>query len=314
MYKDQINYFVLVYETGSFALAGKLIPLSAQGVGKAIRALEQELHRPLFAEGTLAPTPYADAFYKFAKSFNEDYEFLMIEMDAIDAMLSNVIRLGFSGGTLDVIGTEVLSAFKAECPDVDFRYEEVTDGKCDENLVHGIYDLAFTIDPIPCALEGVQLFSAPMTLWVNTNDPLSKKEKVALSDLGERVIATPAPGAKNVDKLLSMKAADPQLSGPVVHLLQMFRIYDFVREGKGVGTHIAGLIESEAFHTDSVTSIPLEDFVFTLRISWVKNRKLTDNERAFVDYIARHPKIKAIQKAIAAYWSERERGAISGEA
>lgn len=314
MYKDQINYFVLVYETGSFALAGKLIPLSAQGVGKAIRALEQELHRPLFAEGTLAPTPYADAFYKFAKSFNEDYEFLMIEMDAIDAMLSNVIRLGFSGGTLDVIGTEVLSAFKAEYPDVDFRYEEVTDGKCDENLVHGIYDLAFTVDPVPCALEGVQLFSAPMTLWVNTADPLSKKEGIALGDLGKRAIATPAPGAKNVDRLLRAKAAEPQRFGPIVHLLQMYKIYDFVREGRGVGTHIAGVIESEAFHTDRVASIPLEDFVFTLRISWAKSHKLTESERAFVDYIACHPKIKAVQRAIAAYWNEREWGVIRGEA
>lgn len=201
MHFDQLRYFSLVYETGSFALAGRQIPLSSQGVARSIRALEQELGKPLFSEGTLSPTPYADALYDFARKVAEGYVDLQIDFDAIDASQEHVIRLGFSLGMLDLIGTDSLERFKKLHPQIDFCFEEVVDERCDENLVSGLYDLAFTVGPLPPRVESVSLFSVPMTLWVNSKDPLAQASILSIDDLEGQRIATPAPGAKNVDRL-----------------------------------------------------------------------------------------------------------------
>lgn len=77
----------------------------------------------------------------------------------------------------------------------------------------------------------------------------------------------------------------------------MHKIYDFVCEGKGVGTHIVGVIESPLFETEDVVDVLLEDFTFSLYLSWATDHELNAEERAFVDYIQNLPRIAEIRKA-----------------
>lgn len=296
MHMDQLRYFMLVYETGSFALAGKMIPLSPQGVNRAVRALERELRKPLFAETTLKPTSYADALYAFAHCVSEGRDELMLAFDAIDAAESNLVRVGFSLGTLDTLGSDVFDAFKEQNPSVDFYFEEVVDEKCDENLEHGIYDLAITVAPVPAQIDGIELLSIPMTLWVNVRDPLSEKDVIRVADLEGRCVATPTPGAKNVDRLLARLSQEGVAPKKVVHFLQMFKIYEFVKNGEGMGTHIEGIIESSLFTDDQVRRVPFDDFRYTLSISWAKNHELTDTEQSFVRYVRSLKKLARIRR------------------
>lgn len=251
----------------------------------------------MFSEGTLAPTPYADALYDFARKVTEGYTDLQIDFNAIDASQEHVIRLGFSLGMLDLIGTDTLEQFKKLHPQVDLFFEEVVDERCDENLASGLYDLAFTVAPLPPRVEGVALFSVPMTLWVNSEDALAQARVLRVEDLEGRRIATPAPGAKNVDRLVARWQERGFAKSGIIHLLQMHKIYDFVREGKGVGTHIVGIIESPLFDTEDVVDVPLEDFAFSLYLSWAADHELSAEEQAFVNYIQNLPLVAQIRKA-----------------
>ena len=70
MNTNQIDYFLKAYRERSYTAAAKLVPMSAQGLTKAIHSLEGELGIPLFendANGRIKPTPYAEEFKVFCK-------------------------------------------------------------------------------------------------------------------------------------------------------------------------------------------------------------------------------------------------------
>ena len=134
---------------------------------------------------------------------------------------------------------------------------------------------------------GVEVFSRQMSMRVNVDDPLSRRDQITIEDLEGRVVATPSPGAKNVDALLERCRESGVRPKRVIHLNQMYRIFDLVVENRGIGTHIEGLIESPLFKSDRVVSVPLEGFVYTISFSWARGRALSDLEKRLVDFVSR---------------------------
>lgn len=275
-----------VYETGSYATASKAIHITPQGIRKGVRSLESELRKPLFSE-SLKPTPYADALYAFAQRVSEEYSDLTQEFEAIAAHEQNIIRLGFATGTFDLVSSKVLDGFKKRYPHASFYCEEIVDESCDERLNRGIYDLAFTVDPPLPEFEGIKLLSSPIGLWVNSRSRLSKLDIVRISDLSGYRLATPMPGAKNVNRILERCADEGVALKEVVHLHQMHAIFDFVRQNRGVGTNVGTMLDSASLSDPHVVSVPFEDFAYTFRISWLKDRPLTDLESSFIDYVSK---------------------------
>ena len=63
-----MDYFLKAYQERNYTAAAKLVPMSAQGLTKAIHSLEGELGVPLFTAGDggkVNPTPYAEEFRAF---------------------------------------------------------------------------------------------------------------------------------------------------------------------------------------------------------------------------------------------------------
>lgn len=285
MHKEQLTYFIHAYEQGSFAHAARLIPLTPQGANKAIRSLENELGRRLSTEDTLKPAPYADALYEFATTTQVRFDELMHEFAAIDASRSNIIRIGLSAGVLDILGASLFRKFEKQHPETSFFIEEVIDLRCDENLLSDFYDLAFTIAPYSEEFETIEVCSMPLSMWVNAKKPLSKVEMVSISDLEKHTLATPLNGAKNTRRIGELCEKREITTKKIVHLQQMYRIYEFVQQNKGIGTNVGILLESKLFSDESVVSIPFEDFSFDFGISWTKKHQLSEIEQVFIDYV-----------------------------
>ncbi len=287
MNKDQLHYFALVYEQGSYTLAAKLIPLTPQAVNKSIKSLERELGRKLFSEDAFKPTPYADALYECVCDFKARYDALMASYAQIDSLCERVLRIGLATGVLDILGASFFDRFKQAYDDIDFEIEEVNDLRCDENLLAGMYNLAFTVAPYHEELETIEIISMPLAMWVNRQSPLSLKESIKIEDLAEHKLATPIPGAKNTQRIFQLCEDRGVIPKRIVNLQQMYRIYEFVLHGKGIGTNVGILLESELFKREQVVSLPFEDFVFSFGISWQKDRSLSPMEQLFVEYTLR---------------------------
>ena len=71
MNSEQLKYFELTYQERNYSAAARMVPVSPQGLTKAIRALEKELGVTLFepdSNGMPQPTPYAQELYEFTEA------------------------------------------------------------------------------------------------------------------------------------------------------------------------------------------------------------------------------------------------------
>ncbi len=64
----------------------------------------------------------------------------------------------------------------------------------------------------------------------------------------------------------------------------MYWIFEFVRQGQGIGTNVGPLVGEPLFSDPSVVSLPFEDFAMRVGVSWKQGRLLRACERKLIDY------------------------------
>lgn len=285
---EQLEYFALTYQTKSYAAAAKQIPMTPQGLSKSMHSLEIELGVPLFVvseNGELEPTPYADDVLAFAQRYDTSYTSLKESIKRrLDAERGQV-EVGICLGILGYLGPDFIEGFSAAYPNITLRYYEVSDVVCDERLRRGDYNLALTIAPYETDFLTKELYSTPVFYWLNANDPLSRKDSLVTEDFEGRDVAMPGSDFK----CFSSFAARCEEAGVSSHVTytsaEIFRLYEFARQGLGLSFSAEHLTEMQIFRDNpEVVALPLEGAYWSFGISRLPFRPLSWAEQAFYDY------------------------------
>ena len=294
MNREQVDYFVLAYDSRSFAAAAAKVPMSSQGFTKAVHALEHELGVSLFTfdeDGSRHPTPYADELYLFARRFQNEYGKLLETFERIRADERTVIHLNASLGILGLLGTGFLDGFSKRNPRIDIELQEVSDIVCDDALVDGECDLALSIYPYDTRVLTTELYRSTMCFWMKTDNPLAAKEQLAWEDLAGCRIAIPGKGFKCLRTIRAACAERDIPLGEVVDSPEIFWIYEFARSGRGLGFTVPHIAELAAFRSDpAMTYRPLADAPWCFGISWLPSHEPSAQERSFADYCSTYIK------------------------
>jgi DNA-binding transcriptional LysR family regulator len=285
---EQLEYFVYVYREQSFARAARKIPITPQGVIKAVRALESEFAVPLFSSGKgqmLKPTPYADELFKLATRFNAELEALETSFAQLRSHERREIRLGLATGIPGFLGSDFLAGFTAEHPEITVVADEAPDAACDEGLLQERYDLALTILPTKGALDTLPLYSCAIGVWVHAESRLADKAAVEIGDLARYRLATPGRGFKSYDAITA-KCSDAGITPrELITTTEMFWIYEFVRCNKGIGTNTEHLLSVPAFRADArLLSLPFEDLRWSVGLSKPSTQSLDHAQTALYNY------------------------------
>lgn len=288
MYGEQLEYFALAYQLGSFSAAAKRVPMSPQGLTKSIRSLESELGVTLFetgANGEIMPTEYADELLQFVNRFEVDLSLTREAFRRIRAAENREVRIDIALGILGYLGPDFVKGFERQHPDVILRYDEVNDMHCDEDLRRGECGLALSVAPYPGEFITVELYSTPMCFWVSAEDELADKDELSIEDFRGRDVAVPGAGFKCFRYLLERcKDAGVEL-GELYTSAEIFRLFEFARQGKGIGFSARHLVEMPLFKKDSsVVGIPLEGASWRFGLCRLASHRPSDAERAFTDY------------------------------
>lgn len=284
MNREQLQYFAIACHTRNFAAAARLVPMSAQGFTKSIKSLEAELGVPLFTRGENGmhlPTAYADELLQFVEDAEVRLRQTQRAFRQIEAEQSQRILLGSSLGIMGFLGSAFLQAFKREHPEASISYAEMSDRRCDAGLLDEEYGIAFTLAPYHGGFETVELYSTPICLWVNADDPLSRKSRVEPEDLDGRALALPGQDYKCHDAILdscSKRGAQPS---SVLESSEMFWLYSFAYDGCGVAFSAGHLGELPFFNNDAVKCVPFSDTTWRFGISVLPKHRLTAAEQLF---------------------------------
>ena len=221
------------------------------------------------------------------------------------AAKERVFCVGVSLGVVGILGLDFFARFEDSHPGVAIRYEERPDILCDEGLRQGLYDFAFTVTPYDDAFQTRHLFSMGLSMWVNAANPLCAKGRVSIEDLASNVLAMPGCGFKNFHRVQSMCSARGVAPKRLFQSHQMYWIFNFVKEGGGIGTNVDTLLLEPEFQSDLVVSLPFEDFSYRFGLSWDRRRKLNDVEEGFLAYAA--STCRALEERTSQGMRERER-------
>lgn len=288
LYWDQLHYFALTYHLGSFSAAAKRVPMSSQGLAKAVCLLESELGVPLFVadpSGKLHATPQADLLLDFANDCERGYAKLQGEFAALRARENHELNVGIGLGILGYLGPDFIKRFQRKHPGVVVRYEELSDRSCDEGLRCGRLDIALTVAPYAPDFIVTELYSTPMCFWVSANDPLAQRESLSIEDFQDRRVALPGEDFKCFATLRNMARDAGVRLGEVHATAEIFRMFDFAREGKGLGFSAKHLAEMPLFEKDpTVVAIPLGTVTWRFGIAQLSSRKPTPEMEAFRDF------------------------------
>ena len=294
MNSEQLKYFELTYQERNYSAAARMVPVSPQGLTKAIRALEKELSVTLFepdSNGMPQPTPYAQELYEFTEVTSSNLRLMREAFNRIRGQELHELRLGCSLGVMGALGPDFLDGFRAMRPDVRVSYWETNDALCDEGLVHGNYDLALAVLPCSPEFQSVSLYKCPLYFWVNAADPLAHKDSLVLEDLRGYDLALPGEGFKCFDALCRLNEERSLGLGHIFEMSEIFQLYEFAARGRGVGFTARHHVNLSVFaHDDSVVAVPLAELSWGFGIERLRTHALDNAEQAFWNWCVSYAK------------------------
>lgn len=161
---NRLKVFYVVYANRSLVRAASVLNVTRSAVSQSLKALENEIHAPLFARDSkkVQPTPAADSLYKLMGPFFQELESAIQQIETGRKQSVGHLRIGapldFGSGHL----TEVIAKFKKQNPAVTFELWLGVPVKQLDLLLDGKLNLAFIDNgdmfakSYPVSLETVQ--------------------------------------------------------------------------------------------------------------------------------------------------------------
>ena len=287
MNTDHLKYFFVMCEEPTIAKAAERLYISPQGLGKAIRQLEQSLGVDLFeGEGdTRRLTEYGEALRVHASRILAEQAALFARFDEIGRRADETVRVAFSYGVLGSLGVAFIEDFSFSHRGVSVRYTQVPDLECERMLLAREVDVGFTIGPFDDQLETVELCREGSVLWVDEGEPVAGKRPATIEDLHGAHLAMIGEGFKMHDTLprLCREAGfelDVAFSTPEMGVIKQLA-------GKS-GVYGLTVAHEDADLPPNVRAVPLEGADWYYGVSFVKGRRLSEAQREFVDFAVRY--------------------------
>ncbi len=237
-----LEYFVSVAETKSFAASAEQLYVSKSALSRGILTLEDELGCTLFNRGTrgAALTQEGCDLLIFAKNIVNECESMMNYISGFSDNPAGVIRFGLN----DNISTNLLylrmlfSIMARDYPDIELLSSNYTTDELVQMLDSGLLDVIITGRLIAEQMTDVRIKTAytdSMSILVNSSSPLAEKKSIRFSELeGSRLMLCKREQNREFFKYVVKLCSDN-------NILPEFRICDF-REiklrasiGEGVG-------------------------------------------------------------------------------
>lgn len=300
MNTNQLGYFKALYEKRNLAAAARSIPISHQGLSKALARIETELGATLFTrleDGSMQPTAYAEVLLEHAAEIDRTFSHLHNEFRKLDDASHSEIRIATASGAMGTLGSDFLDAFSSRHPKIKLSWLDFPDLDVDDCLIQGIFNLGMTVGLYHESLRTVPLHSEQRCLWVRRDDPLATLECATVHDLEGYRVGIVSERYKNHQLFLDACQSSNTTPASIDVWTELFWLFCYAKK-KG---HVSFTVQSALGPVEddgSLTGIPIEGFDWSFGLSYRPGAILRSEERAFIDfcidYAEKHPPQKRL--------------------
>ncbi|MFI7870402.1 LysR family transcriptional regulator [Streptomyces salinarius] len=182
-----LRYFVAVAEELHFGRAAARLHMSQPPLSRAIKQLEAEVGAPLLVRSPtgVALTPVGTVLLDEARALLDHADRVRVRVGA--AAGAAIITVGILGNGGDPGASRLAAAYRRDHPGIDIRIRDtdLTDPTC--GLRAGLVDVALTRAPFDeTGLTVCALRTDPVGVVLRTDDPLARRDRLWLAELGDR--------------------------------------------------------------------------------------------------------------------------------
>ncbi|KMO19922.1 LysR family transcriptional regulator [Methylobacterium platani] len=172
----QLRYFAVLAEERHFGRAARRLSLSQPPLSHAIRQLEEELGAALFVRTSrqVALTPAGAALQREAQAILQRAAEARLLVSDVAAGRRGRLRIGFSGSTVYRGLPRIVTAMRAQAPDLEVILREMNSGEQVEALLHDELDAGFVhLRERPDGLDGTLFHAEPFVLCLAADHPMA---------------------------------------------------------------------------------------------------------------------------------------------
>jgi DNA-binding transcriptional LysR family regulator len=198
----QLNALLAVADAGSFSAAATTLHTVQSNVSTHVAHLERELGAKLVDRATGRLTPAGEVVATHARQIVSELEALRADVVSLGHEVRGTARLGMIGTAARWLVPRLLGRCSQRYPGLRLAVVEGTSSNLLTQLETGRIDAAVLNLPLRQAgLETAPLFEEELTVVVSTQDPLSFRADLAVSDLADLDLLLPLPGTAFRDEL-----------------------------------------------------------------------------------------------------------------
>ena len=182
-----LKYFTAVAEERHVGRAADRLNMTQPPLSRAIRRLEDEFGARLLERTATGVelTTAGSILYQEATALLEQADRLQRRVTA--AAGTAVIAVGTLADAAEQVGATLVAAFRRQQPNVDVVIHEADLGDPTAGLRAGLVDVALTRTPFEAkGISSYVLRSDPIGVVMHDDDPLARREAVAVAELTDR--------------------------------------------------------------------------------------------------------------------------------
>ena len=286
-----LNTFLQVATLKNFTRAGQVLKYSQSNISAQIKQLEEEVGVPLFDRigRSITLTAYGEALLPYAQrivSTASKIESFLKE----DRVLGGRLRIGMTDSLFELLLEDVLINYHRRFPKVTLDLTLNGASELEEDLRHGILDLACIIhNPLsPTEWTVWDSMEVPIVLVANPNHPLVGKPHITPEDIAQQeliLMEETGPYSQFFQEVLSshqlscepflrLKSADTARKlverERFVSQLPLYTVQESVRQGKLCILDVPEFHHSQliqlVFHRNKVVTPQMEGLLEELRL------------------------------------------------
>lgn len=291
---QQLRYFTVLCDKGSFGKAAESLYITQQGLSMAIANLETELSCQLF-QRTAKGVVLTDAGKYFRVRVNRILgalrECTHYFQDSMDD--PRIIKAAGSAGILPEFCAPIIRAFEQSHPDHTVFFREFADNAVADEVDSENAEIGFAPNPLDSVrFECHRVCTRSLVLLLREDHPLCANDTIPLSALvGEDLIVI-NDGVKNGGSFTDRCRSEGLPITTRFQVREIGAVHQLVQQGWGIGLTVDTVAAS--LNTPGTVARPLEGKrpVWNVNIFKKRNRVLSDGAQAFFDFVLSHSEAK----------------------
>ncbi len=289
----QIQYFLSIVERGSFSAAADEHFISQSSLSKVVIALEKELGYPLFdrTKRKVSLTPAGDAFLVHAHKLNSAYKLMLVETDGYKTTMDS-----FSIAAIPILTqygiTSSIAQFREMYPDLHLSLEEIDGLNILPALDEHRFDLAFTRhnflnkDQYTC----LEICKDKLLVVISKLNRHANRSSISLKELSKDNFIV-FDKVTDLHRLIMNECGKAGFE-PTIFYSSHRKVSVFGLVGTNIGLALMPVKIYEYHQHPDILAIPLEEEIeCNVVLAYLKNRKLPEAARIFVDFMKHSVKI-----------------------